>query len=401
MENVFAILTWNLGSFVAKMQKLVSKARKLGCETVGYEVLDSFDRVRVRQTYDGFYKEMISHTNVRVFGAAPKYAGWSLIGRLDFKSVPGATVRDMVPGHECPTEFQTVEPGRCDHCKTNRRRNDSFLVQHEDGRVVVVGRKCIADFLGGESPEHIAALATCLAEIGGMGDDEGGGIRVGVNEFEIGEFLTVTAFCIRTYGWVPRSAASEEERSTASRVLDLLCPKGDRQAEDFRIRTLSQVSAKDGERAQQALAWARATTENTDYIYNLRTVLSAPSVVMKMAGIAASGISAWDRAMSRETERAVRREKVCSVHQGTVGEKIAFEGEIVMVRSCESQWGTTTMIKLVDTTGNVYTWFASGGKDVARGERYAVVGTVKKHETYNGEQQTVLTRCKIAQQVAA
>lgn len=403
MENIFAIVTWNLGSFIARMGKLVKKAQKLGCDAVGFEVLDSFEREVVREMYDGPYKQTVSYTRVRVFGAAPKFAGWSLIGRLDFSSVPGSTVRAMVPGYECPAEFHAVEPGRCDHCKASRRRKDSFLVQHEDGRVVVVGRNCIADFLGNESPEHIAALATCIAEIGSMGSDDegGGGVRVGVNEYEIGEFLAVTAFCIRTYGWVPRSAAGEDARSTASRVLELLCPQRDRRAEDERLATLSKVSCKDGERAQQAIAWARATTENTDYIYNLRTVLSAPSVVMKMAGIAASAISAWDRAMSRETERAARRAASCSKHQGAVGEKVSFTGEVVMVRGCESQWGTTTMIKLIDTSGNIYTWFASGGKDVARGEHYTVTGTVKKHDTYNGEEQTVVTRCKIVEVVQA
>jgi len=31
----------------------------------------------------------------------------------------------------------------------------------------------------------------------------------------------------------------------------------------------------------------------------------------------------------------------------------------------------------------------------ARGERYTVTGTVKKHDTFQGEHQTVLTRCKL------
>lgn len=261
MENIFAIVTWNLQSFIEHMEKLVKKAQKLGCDAVGFEVLDSFEREVVRETYDGHYKQKISYTNVRVFGAAPKFAGWSLIGRLDFKSVPGSTVRAMVPGHECPTEFHAVEPGRCDHCKTSRRRNDSFLVQHEDGRVVVVGRTCIRDFLGNESPENIAALATCIAEIGSMGDDDGeGGIRVGVNEYETGYFMAVTAFCVRTYGWVPRSAASADADPTASRVMRLLTPSRDHAEEAHRLQTLAGVSAKDGVRAEQAISWARGTT---------------------------------------------------------------------------------------------------------------------------------------------
>ena len=399
MNKTIEIPTITLAGFAAKMNKLVAKATKLGCGAVGYTVLGNVDREITRTMRDGDYKQTLNFTTVEIFGAAPKFAGWSLIGRLDFVSVAGATVRAMVPGHECPVEFQSVEAGRCDHCGTSRKRNDSFLCSHEDGRVVVVGRKCIADFLGGSSPESIANLASCLADIGSAsGDDEfcgGGRVRA---DHEIGEFLAITSYCIRTYGWVTRSAeAASGTESTATHVSRLLCEQSHPAAEAQRQAELAAVSAKDGVRAQAALAWARATVENSDYIYNLRTVCSAPTVAPKMTGIAASAISAWDRAMARETERRAPRATGTSTHQGVVGGKLTFDGEVVMVRAVEGEYGTTTILKLVDASGNVYTWFASGGKDVQRGEKYTITGTVKKHDAYQTEKQTVLTRCKLVE----
>lgn len=398
-NGTFEIPAYRLPYFEERMAKLVSKAHKLGCPSAGYEIVSHFEREVHVETYDGSYKKRVPYARVRVFGEAPKYAGWSLVGRLDFASVPGATVRAMVPGHTCPTEFYEVAPGRCDHCHTTRRRNDSFLLQHEDGRIVVVGRQCIADFLGGQSPEGIASLAETLVEMGSSGDDDeggGGGGRRGFDGYETAEFMAVTAFVVRAFGWVARSAMTDAP-STAGVVAELLTPQRDAARERERRETLARVSCKDGERATAALAWIAANTEISDYMHNLRAVCGAPSVALRMTGIAASLIVAWDRAMARDAHRAAEKAaKKPSTHQGKVGEKLAFTGEVVMVRGCDGHYGTTTIVKLVDDTGNVFTWFASGEKDLARGERYAVKGTVKKHETYNGEPQTVMTRCKLA-----
>ena len=330
-------------------------------------------------------------------GEAPRIAGWSLLGRLDFASVPGATVRAMVPGHECPVEFHEVEAGRCDHCRASRRRADSFLCRHEDGRVVVIGRTCLRDFLGHQSPESIAAAATLLASLSGLGDDNEGGFGGGFRGegHDTHRLLAVTSYVCRTYGWVPRSASSETKAPTMSRVLDLLTPiRHNAREEQARREELALVSVKDAQHAEEALAWAATAPGSNDYIYNLRTVLSAPTVANKMLGIAISGIAAYDRATSAARAQVKRATESRSTHRGTVGERLTVTGEITMVRGCETQWGTSTVIKVMDEAGNVFTWFASGERDVKQGERVTLVGTVKKHEEYRGEAQTVLTRCK-------
>jgi len=115
-------------------------------------------------------------------------------------------------------------------------------------------------------------------------------------------------------------------------------------------------------------------------------------------GIAVSGTVAFDRYQEREVKRAAeatRRAASPSGHIGTVGDRLDFDAEVIFVRYTEGYYGTTTIIKFRDDVGNIFTWFASGGRDVERGARFTVRGTVKKHDEYRGEQQTVLTRCTL------
>lgn len=110
-----------------------------------------------------------------------------------------------------------------------------------------------------------------------------------------------------------------------------------------------------------------------------------------------------------------------SAHMGNLGERL--DKEVVLVNVCqyevENKWGhsywsspTNTMevFKFLDELGNVYVWKTTSGAwyDVPNGQGkqknlsaldYGTVirikGTVKNHNEYRGEKQTILTRCKV------
>lgn len=76
--------------------------------------------------------------------------------------------------------------------------------------------------------------------------------------------------------------------------------------------------------------------------------------------------------------------------------KVTFTGTVVFTKCIDGAYGTTTLVKFETPEGNVATWFASGFKDVQRGEQFTVTGTIKALE--DSEQygkQTVVTRCKL------
>ena len=80
----------------------------------------------------------------------------------------------------------------------------------------------------------------------------------------------------------------------------------------------------------------------------------------------------------------------------------------------ETRFGSTILIMAKDSAGNVVKTFASGkaGWDILEisNEAYAhslghptvtITGTVKAHEEYKGEKNTVLTRIKLTEEVTA
>lgn len=101
----------------------------------------------------------------------------------------------------------------------------------------------------------------------------------------------------------------------------------------------------------------------------------------------------WDQAIEENAER----ERIAAQrYLGTVGERLSVEGVIEVAVSVETQWGTSKLV-VVNVDGSLVKTFGSGttlwGHEP--GDRVRITGTVKGHDRYMGDKQTVLTRCKI------
>lgn len=106
-----------------------------------------------------------------------------------------------------------------------------------------------------------------------------------------------------------------------------------------------------------------------------------------------------------------------SIHVGNLGERL--EKEVVLVNiwyfevpsySPYERVATMEVYKFLDELGNVYVWKTTSGAwyevpngngrlerlaDLGNGTTLRIKGTVKNHNDYKGEKQTVLTRCKV------
>ena len=161
--KTFHIPAFNLPQLEEKMAKLSKRAKRLKSGDVGFRVLRTYEAPSKGEADLEFYRTM---HEIEVFGPRPKFAGWSFVGRLDFKNGrEDMPIRAMVPGETLSENFYMVDAKRCDHCGYRRRRNDSFVLRHDDGREMLVGRSCLKDFLGHASPEKLARLAEIVAEM--------------------------------------------------------------------------------------------------------------------------------------------------------------------------------------------------------------------------------------------
>lgn len=85
---------------------------------------------------------------------------------------------------------------------------------------------------------------------------------------------------------------------------------------------------------------------------------------------------------------------------GEVGERF-YDLPITVVRvgGCETMYGWSNIITFVDENKNLFTWFTSSSCSCQKGEKYLLAATIKKHNEYNGEKTTVISRATLKERI--
>ncbi len=86
---------------------------------------------------------------VAIFFDPLKISGWEEIGVIH--NVKGEHKVEQFGEDAIPEKYQQ-DPGKCEHCKKRRRRNNTYILKDENGNLRQVGSKCIHEFLG-DAPE--------------------------------------------------------------------------------------------------------------------------------------------------------------------------------------------------------------------------------------------------------
>jgi hypothetical protein len=320
----------------------------------------------------------------------------------------------IAPGREDDgsfAQYRTVG-SVCEHCNTNRRRNDVFVLEHENGERKVVGRNCLADFLRCEDADDFARYAEYADLVrqyagDGIGDEEGyyGGSGKGPI-VTIVDYLTVVRALIRQYGWVSRTAAKDnpDKLATASDACTYFC-NNHPSVREWRDHVKASLRTEDEVEAVEAIEWARNVDDSrSEYLHTIKLIAGNEIVDFnKLDGYTASIIVAYRKACEREIERAEKAKTAKNkVWYGEAKKryrnvKVVCKG----LNSFEGMYGVTTLVRFEHDLGNnecaVLVWFASGDKydDWEVDAEYNVDFTVKGHDDHEKYgKQTKINRVK-------
>lgn len=376
-------------------------AEKLGAMPLVLVTLGSEERVigRDRDAMGEVVDVTALFVEVEITGEIPTLeGGWKLLAVINHEE--GVPIYKVVPGETLPERPATFG---CDHCDTNRRRNDTFVVQDDLGELRQVGRNCLADFLGSAtfSPENILGYLSGLEAASHSIDWDssfgGGKVKVGV-----GTIVLAAAACVDAFGWTPRSKSGVDARATADDVMQYLFPpkyqdEGHKRFVEA-IRAHFTPGLKD--EAKAAVEWAKnlsaKETQNSEYLYNLKTVAHLEAVNADKLGIVASLIAAYRR--EQDSLRRFEAKARASGHlQAEVGQRLVLTVTLKEMRTFETVYGFSHKCELETEDGVVLVWWASNdptiGPDAwAKGEKRTVKATVKKHDEWKGIKQTVVSR---------
>jgi len=249
--RVFHVLLANMSRVEIALQSLAKRAARKGLPVLAWSWGKAYsERTQVPHAEYGWQGACVRGRLICTPHAAqrcPQIRGWTFVAAL--QHLDGENIVRAVPAKPSREAFRFARP-MCDHCKQLRRRNDTYVLRHDDGRIVQVGSTCIGDFLG--SDDGGEARRSSVDDCGRASIAEGGcsGSGAASSDRLMGDFLSFVSFCVRSHGWKSRTIAREQGgQATADSAWGFLidaklCAKYD-----------VEPTAEDKEAAQAAEVW--------------------------------------------------------------------------------------------------------------------------------------------------
>lgn len=409
----YRVREYRAEEFRAKVDKINKRLARVGID--GRFTFDEQPETVVHTEYDG---REIEIRYVRFTLASPftySLGDYTFVASLVAEEAGYTT--HCAPGQSLDGWARpALEDIHCDHCGKRRGRSKLHIVrENATGRLLQLGHDCIALYTG-VSPKGLWLLEIEDDLEGLTGDDDSSPRARRDYSAKITDVLAFAwAHADQGRDYKSRAAAEWGVTSTGTHVrtslfvpLDRLrnnrYPGGGPEYLYYRDKAAEAATYAADE---TLLADIRAAVEtvdaDSDYGMNLRTILAAPSgfVSDKNVGILASLVAVY----ARNKELAVKRAQAPKIAAGFLGDvKQRLRGlqlHLRTVRHSENDWGRTTFLVGLTPDNHLAMWSASAELDLEVGDTITLDATVKAHDEYKGDDQTVLTRGKILEVVSA
>ena len=290
--------------------------------------------------------------------------GWKFLAEIEHH-FDGNIVSSYVKADEA---WFTCKP-KCEHCNTVKNRKVTYIIENESGERKQVGKSCLALYTHGLSADMAAAFASVL-KLAKEYSEDFSGLSEKHMAYGIEAFVSRTIKIIQEKGYDRFNFFSQFENAKNS------------------------VGASDAI-VDEFLEWANNYDPKSDFERNAVNAVKIGYVtLMKTGRTIAAFISKWLKTRPIESD---------SEHVGNVGERISIrvsnpstQVSILYYKHFSTGYRTieTPVFKIVDDDSNVYIY--SGDCLSCYGSFYSVVikATVKEHNVYKGEKQTVINRPK-------
>jgi hypothetical protein len=402
--TIFRIPAQRIDALHKKVEKIEKRAEKLNVAPP--TVVDTGERE----------DQQISKTKVHTWayvavnGIAPKIDGWTFLATLQHEEA-GNIIR-RVPNPAALTgaarKFEEEDglakyrnvTSKCDHCGYKRQRKDTYVVVHEDGRTMQVGTNCLADFLGGASPQQVAKgmqyIWDVIDEARSYQTEGFTGIKVDP-QVDTVHYLTHVAWSIRKHGWVSKGKAYDYGKTATAVIAADNMYNQEKRKYDRGVPLWEDPSDEDANLAEATVKWVREEFDgDSDYAHNLVTALSSDRINHRSEGIAASGVAVYQREQNQKAK--VEQEKVVGLNEyyGNVKDRVELTLTVKSVKEHYSGGngynddGVTYIHKLVDAEGRRFTWF--GSYRLEADKTYTGKWTIKGHSEWKTLKETRINR---------
>lgn len=338
---------------------------------------------------------------------------WAFGGSVEPSGVEGKNfVNINLTGNDfglvVPPKYFTTNACTCDYCKTNRKRNKTYLVvNRETGEWKQLGKECLKLFVAGIDVDAIATFESFIKEAefaANPGDEFFYNRRLGF--VKVADALALACAVYRERGYLATRDAVGNSNDLCNKNIvqrklaqqygydsDFLNISNSvrNEIDEIAVKTTTAIAKEDTEVAVEMVK----RFPDEPYHNNLKVIMENEYIPLNKLGLLVSIPKAIDR-YEDEKKKQEEKERLAakSDYLGSVGEKISVNFVSGReVACCETQFGLLHIYEFKDTNGNTVVWKSSSSKDIP--ENGVVTGTVKSHEEYDGIKQTVILRAKI------
>ena len=306
-------------------------------------------------------------------------------------------------GFIVPSKYFTANSCTCDYCKTNRKRNKTYLVvNRETGEWKQLGKECLKLFVTGIDVDAIATFESFIKEAedaANPGDEFFYSRRFKFVKVADALALAYAVYRERGYLAARDSVGNPNDLCNKNIVQRKLARQYGYDSDFLNITNstrdkIDAITFKTDINVEDVISDVEQLPDDT-YYNNLKVIVSNEYIPLNKLGLLVSIPKAIER-YKEEKRRQEEKERLAaeSNYLGSVGEKISVN--FVSGREiacCETQFGLLHIYEFKDANGNTVVWKSGSGKDIP--ESGTVTGTVKSHEEYDGIKQTVILRAKI------
>ena len=413
-ENEIEILEGNLTTFKEIIEKFNRKAVKFNLPQLSWKIVSSrMGILSGQESVFNFMKTKIKYVTIHIFGDVPVIKDYELIGTIDHSSKNGNIIKN-ISKKPVPEYFRTA-PIQCDHCHTNRRRKDTYIIKDlKTNKYLQIGKNCLKDFFGTTNILQYTSWLDSLIKLNStIGDlyqyHEGSSFNIDYVKTEHYLAFVIATVKVVTEGkFISKNEAYLSENiSTAEMAKKFMLHTSSfmSKAEQEDWKTVSSLvdTEKVKNQAKEIIAKVRDDLERlkkedktlSDYQSNMLTLISNEYFSLKNIGFMASAYSYYDRLVAREVEEK-NKKSFTNEFAGQVKDKIDEILTLIRKNSFESEWGYVTFYTFVDDKGRILVWKTGCRSELEdENKKYHIKGTIKELKIYKNMKQTILTRCKV------
>jgi len=371
-------------SVTKKLIAIKKKADKLNCRFLWqFGDTEKPVEVRIRDKYGNILNEYttLSRT-LTIESEIIVNENYELWVKIDHNNNNGNIIITSDQSHEIDQNWFKIPP-KCECCHSNHHRVSTFIIRDiTNNRFLQVGSTCLREYTGIDPELTIAYLA----------------LYSDLYKYSCGEYSEDDFFVSRVYDVRIMIASAIKSINDDGYI------KSDyRDSTKSKMIKINQFELSDSDLilSDKIIEWLKSNNFTDNFLTNCKNIVSNNFIKSDYLGFLAYLPVSYKKWMEKHNNND------SSNFVGNIGDKIQFDIKTWnIISNFETAYGTTFIYKFTDNKNNIYVWFTNSRPDnkeyIDENGTYkyrtcdlkTIKGTIKDHNEYKGEKQTILTRCK-------